>query len=241
MKVIAHRGASGHLPENTLPAYELAIEMRADMIEIDLHRTRDGAIVIAHDEVLPGLGGPDGAPDEIGRSDLEVVRALDVGDGERVPLLDEVLDGFASRIPFNLEIKASEQDGEYPGLEEEVVAALRARGLGADILFSSFRPGVLERLRALDADARLALLVSPRDADISLDAALEQAVALGCEALNPHWVQADEDWVARSRDAGLQINVYTVNEISGMRRMLDLGVDGVFTNFPDQLRALLEG
>ena len=85
--VIAHRGASRERPENTLPAYALAVEQGADMIEIDLHRTRDGALVVAHDAELAGLGGRG----EIADATLGQVRALDAGAGERVPTLDEVL------------------------------------------------------------------------------------------------------------------------------------------------------
>lgn len=232
MQVIAHRGASGHRPENTLPAYELAIEMRADMIEVDLHRTHDGAIVITHDSSFAGLG-------EIGEAPLAAVRALDVGGGLRVPILDELLDGFAPRIAFNLEIKWG-RAGDYAGLEAETLAALRARGLGADILFSSFRPSILARLREQAPGARLALLVSPEDRSYSLDAALARAAELACEALNPHWSQLDETLVSRAHASGLHVNVYTVNELVGMRRMLDLGVDGVFTNFPDRLRILVD-
>ena len=99
--VIAHRGASAYRPENTMPAYALAIEMRADMIEIDLHRTRDGEIVITHDEELSSLGGAG----EIADASAAEIQRLDAGDGERVPTLDDVLDGFGHQIPFNLEIK----------------------------------------------------------------------------------------------------------------------------------------
>jgi glycerophosphoryl diester phosphodiesterase len=232
MQVIAHRGASGHRPENTLPAYELAIEMASDMIEIDLHLTRDGEIVITHDADLPGLG-------EIGDATSEQVRAIDAGQGERIPTLDEVLDGFAKRIPFNLEIKWG-ASGDYQGLEARTLEALAARGLGLEILFSSFRLSVLRRLREQDPSARLALLVSPEDQSFSLDEALDRAVELGCEALNPHWVQANSELVERAHGAGLLVNVYTVNETAGMRRMLELGIDGVFTNFPDLLRGLLD-
>jgi glycerophosphoryl diester phosphodiesterase len=235
MQVIAHRGASGHRPENTLPAYELAIEMRADMIEIDLHRTRDGAIVVAHDAVLEGLG--EGR--EIGDATLEQVRALDAGGGERVPTLAEVLDGFGARIPLNLELKWGAA-GDYPGMEKETQAALAERGLGADILFSSFRPTILRRLREADPKARLALLTSPRDPNPNLGSALARAAELACEALNPHWSQLEPALVERSHEAGLGVNVYTVDEVPAMRRMLDLGVDGLFTNFPDRLRALLD-
>lgn len=234
MEVIAHRGASGHLPENTLPAYALAVEMRADMIEIDLHLTRDGEIVVTHDAELEGLGGQG----EIGDATLAEVRALDAGGGERVPTLAEVLDGFGAQIPFNLEIKWG-ASGDYVGLEAQVLAALAERGLAESILFSSFRPSVLERLRREDEDARLALLVSPRDRDYALETAVARAVELGSEAINPHLVQVDERLVALAHEVGLAVNVYTVDPPEQMRRMLELGVDGVFTNLPDRLRGIL--
>jgi glycerophosphoryl diester phosphodiesterase len=229
--VIAHRGASGHLPENTLPAYELAIEMRADMIEIDLHRTRDGAIVIAHDADLAGLG-------QIGDATVQEVRALDAGGGEKIPLLDEVLEGFGDRIPFNLEIKWGAA-GDYPGLEAEVLAALSQRGLAETILFSSFRDSILARLREQDPQARLALLVSPRGRNFTVAGAIDRARRLGAEALNPHLSQADPALVGAAHAAGLAVNVYTVDREDDMRRLREAGVDGLFTNHPGRLRALL--
>ena len=232
MIVIAHRGASGHRPENTLPAYQLAIEMQADMIEIDLHLTIDDQVVVAHDAELSGLG-------EIGEHTLEEARVLDMGEGEKIPTLDEGLDGFASRIPFNLEIKWGAA-GDYRGLEAQTLEALRKRGLGANILFSSFRRSVLRRLREQDPAARLALLVSPESRSYTLGSALELATELGCEALNPHWSQLDQRLIERCHQVGFAVNVYTVNEGSGMRRMRELGVDGVFTNFPDRLRELIQ-
>lgn len=218
-----------------MPAYALAVEMSADMIEIDLHLTRDEEIVVTHDAELYGIGGRG----EVGDATLAEVRALDAGDGESVPTLAEVLDAFGHVIPFNLEVKWGAR-GDYPGLEEQVLAELERRGLGPGILFSSFRPSVLARLRALDADARLALLVSPRDREYTLEAAIERAIDLGAEALNPHLVQADEALVAAAHAAGLSVNVYTVDPPEQMRRMLALGVDGVFTNLPDRLRGILD-
>jgi hypothetical protein len=138
--VIAHRGASASRPENTLSAYALAVEQRSDMIEIDLHRTRDGEIVITHDQDLAGLGG-DG---EIADATFASVRALDAGDGQRVPTLDEVLDVFGSRIPFNLELKRGTRI-EYPDLEAASIDAVERRGLLDTTLFSSFYDSVLGR------------------------------------------------------------------------------------------------
>ncbi|MDJ0852386.1 MAG: glycerophosphodiester phosphodiesterase family protein [Myxococcota bacterium] len=228
--VIAHRGASAHRPENTLPAYALAVEQRADMIEIDLHLTRDGAVVIAHDEALGGLGGVG----EIADATLDEVRALDAGGGEQVPTLDEVLDAFGSAIPFNLELKWASA-GLYPGLEELALEAVRSRGLLARTLFSSFQDAVLARLRALEPAARLAFLVSPRDAG----RALERAGAVGAEALNPWFRLATGDLIEAAHAAGLTVFPYTVDPEDEMRRLLGLGVDGLFTNHPGRMRRLV--
>jgi glycerophosphoryl diester phosphodiesterase len=228
--VIAHRGASGYRPENTLPAYELAVEQRADMIEVDLHRTRDGAIVVTHDEALAGLGGRG----EIAEASLAEVRALDAGGGARVPILDELLDGFGGRIALNLELKRA-SGGDYPGLEEAALAALEARGLLGGTLFSSFYDPVLRRLRALSPAARLGLLVSRRYPQ----GALERARALGAEALHPERPLVTRELVAAAHAEGLAVYVFTVDDPDDMRRLLDLGADGIFTNFPDRMRALL--
>lgn len=228
--VIAHRGASGERPENTMPAYALAIKQRADMIEIDLHCTRDGAIVIAHDERLPGL--PGGC--EIGECSLADVRALGKGD-ERVPSLDEVLDAFGARIPFNLEIKCGGV-GPYPGIEVTALSALESRGLGPTILFSSFDDGVLRRLREAAPTARIGVLVSGR----APERWLERCAAVGAEAVHFWKGLAMEVAVETAHREGLAVYVYTVDDPAEMRVLLARGCDGLFTNFPARMRELLE-
>jgi glycerophosphoryl diester phosphodiesterase len=229
--VIAHRGASGSLPENTLPAYELAVEQRADMIEIDLHRSRDGETLIAHDEDLAGLGGRG----EIAEATAAEIRALDAGNGERVPILEEVLDAFGSRIPFNLELKRGRR-AIYADLEPAALAAVESRGLLDRTLFSAFCDPVLERLRALSPAARIALLLSSRDPERPL----ERARAVAAEAINPSILLATPALIDAAHAEGLAVYVFTVDAEDDMRRLLDLGVDGMFSNFPARLRALMD-
>ncbi len=227
--VIAHRGASGYRRENTLPAYELAVEQCADMIEIDLHRTRDAATVVIHDERPQGLDAP-----EIGAATLAEVRALDLGGGARVPTFDEVLDAFGPRIALNVELKRG-GGGPYPGLEAAAVEAVARRELLARTLFSSFDDAYLAGLRREAAGARRALLLDPRSAERPL----ERARAVGAEAINPWLGLATRDLVEAAHAEGLAVYVFTVNREADMRRLLDLGVDGLFTDYPDRLRALL--
>lgn len=229
--VIAHRGASAQRPENTLPAFELAVSMRADMIETDLHRTRDGAVVITHDEELAGLGGRG----EIADATLAEIRALDAGGGARVPTLDEMLDAFGARIAFNLEIKKGTR-AEYEGIEEIAVEAVRSRGIADRTLFSSFYDPVLARLRALAPDARVGLLISRRY-PVRI---VERARALGAEAIHPEAPLVDAALVEAAHEAGLAVYVFTVDDPAEMRRLLGLGVDGLFTNHPDRMRELVD-
>jgi glycerophosphoryl diester phosphodiesterase len=228
--VIAHRGASAARPENTLSAFALALEQGADMIEIDLHRTRDGALVVAHDEDLERLGGRG----EIGDATLAEIRQLDAGEGQRVPTLDEVLDRFGARIPFNLELKRGSA-AEYPGLERATLEAVERRGLLDQTLFSSFQDAVLERLRGLAQTARIGVLVGPR----SSGRWLERARAVGAETVH-FWVSlVNEDVIEAAHAAHLGVLVYTVDAVNEMRRLLGLGLDGLFTNRPDRLRGLV--
>jgi len=229
--VIAHRGASGDRPENTLSAFQLAVEQRADMIETDLHLSRDDAIVIRHDPDLASLG----LQRAIRATELAQIRSLDAGAGETIPILDEVLDRFGSKIAFNLEIKSG-SDGAYPGLEAAALGAVESRGLLASTLFSSFCDGVLARLRALSPTARLAVLVSRRRSR----GVLERARAVGAEALNPWFGLASAGFIDLAHADGFAVYPYTVDALAEMRRCLEAGVDGLFTNHPDRLRELLD-
>ncbi len=228
--VIAHRGASGHLPENTMPAFRLAVKQQADCIEIDLHLTRDRSIAITHDEALAGIGGQGEVADIV----LRDLRALDAGGGEPVPTLSEVLDEFGPQIPFNLELKRSTR-GPYEGLEKATLDEVERRGLLAGTLFSSFYDPVLANLRSLSEPARLALLISRRFPDRWA----ERASELGAEAVNPENALVDAAFVKKAHGEGLAVYVYTVDDAGRMQELIDFGVDGIFTNHPDRMRALL--
>jgi len=200
------------------------------MIEIDLHLSRDDAIVVRHDEDLASLG----LRRDIRATDLAEIRSLDAGDGEKIPTLDEVFDGFGSQIAFNLEIKTGSERA-YPGLEAAALRAVEGRGLLASTLFSSFCDGVLGRLRALSSEARLAVLVPARRPE----GALDRARSVGAEALNPWYGLVNTELIDLAHAAGLAVYPYTVDASADLRMCLEIGVDGIFTNYPDRLRELL--
>lgn len=219
---IAHRGASRDAPENTLEAFGLAIEQGADMIETDLHLLPDGSVPLHHDSEI------DGVP--VGELTLGQLR-------QRIPslpTLEEALDHFGSAIPFNLELKSSAR-APYPGLPERVITCLAERDLLERTLFSCFWDPALARLRELEPAARVGLLVSPR----SNIAVPERAGSLGAEAVHPELSLLTKDLVAELHAGGFRVNVYTVDDEGDQRRLIDWGVDGLFTNVPARLSKLL--
>ncbi len=232
--MIAHRGASGERPENTLAAFELAIEQSANMIETDLHLSRDGVVVVHHDAGLHRLG-LDGEIRDYSAAELARLDAApDLDLVERMPTLLDLLDGLADRIEFNLELKIG-LAAPYEGIEAHVLRELEVRALVPKMLLSCFDDAVLSRLRAQSSAARLAVLVSPR----APEAILERAARVGAEAINPECSLVTRELVDAAHAAGLAVYPYTANSSRLMRRLLDFGVDGIITNYPARLRDLL--
>lgn len=233
--VIAHRGSSGSRPENTFAAFEHAVEESADMIETDLHLSRDTIVVIHHDPELERLG-EEGEIRDHTASELALMNAAPgAAISETMPTLLDILDRFGDRIQFNLELKVGANDIAYEGLEDIVVSAVEERGLMPRILFSSFYDPVLARLRDRSAAARIALLISPR-ANFAI---LGRAARVAAEAINPDITLVTEDLVQQAHRAGLRVYPYTANDSNEMAGLLDCGVDGIITNHPARLRALL--
>jgi glycerophosphoryl diester phosphodiesterase len=232
--VIAHRGSSGERPENTLSAFERAIEQSADMIETDLHLTRDAVVVIHHDAELGRLGLAGEIRDRTAAELLALNAAPGSATPEGMPTLLDLLDRFGKRIEFNLELKMG-SERPYDGIEDIVVSAVEARGLMPRMLFSSFHDDVLERLRARSPGARIARLVSAR----APQRLFAHAERVGAEAVNPHVSLVDRALVQEAHDRGLRVYPYTANERGEMRRLLDCGVDGIITNHPALLDSLL--
>jgi len=230
--VIAHRGASGTCPENTLAAFRRAVELGADMIELDVQLARDGAVVVIHDWTVDRTTDGTGA---VGDRTLAELRALDAGRwfapafaGERVPTLEEVL--RAVPVPINVELKPRGEDG----LESRALAVVRGAHALDRVVFSSFDRGILERLHGLAPDAALALLW---ECDPISDA-LAWAGRVGARALHLRKDAASSESLTEAASARLPVRVWTVNERSEFDRLGGLGVDAVFTDFPERFLQL---
>ena len=239
MWVVAHRGASGHAPENTMAAFRRAVEMGARFIETDLHLTRDARVVAIHDSTLDRTTNGRGLVDLL---PLKEVRALDAGAwfgshaaesfaGERVPTLDEILRFARERdIIFYLEIKS---DGTW-GVEHAVVAALRDTGEAARVIILSFDPATLLSVNRLDQTMMTGYLCEHPSNDL-----VERSVRAGARQIAPRGDLVTPDLVKKAHEAGLQVVTWTINEPEQMRRLIAAGVDGIMSDYPDRLASVL--
>ena len=232
MLVIAHRGASGSRPENTLVAFRRAEALGAQMIELDVQLTRDREVVVMHDWTLRRTTRSRG---RVVSRTLADLRRLDAGAwfdpayaGEAVPTLAEVLD--AVRIPVNIELKARRNDG----LEARALEAVRAAGAERRVVFSSFDPRSLRRIRRLDAEVAIAVLWSRR----RLAMPLRLAAGVRATALHIRKDAATPAEVQKAVACGLEVRAWTVNDPGDFARLGAMGVAGVFTDFPERFLQL---
>ncbi len=229
--LIAHRGLSARFPENTMAAFRAAADAGAEMLELDVGLSSDGQVVVLHDATLDrttdGRGELSGQP-------WSALAALDAGAwfdpafaGERLPLLSQVLDELGGRIAINVEIKPEAVHSALAGgIEEQVVAMVRQRGLQPRVTVSSFEPGAVARVHRLDPSIRTAVLYHT---ELELDP-VALVTLFGADGLhcNRHHVTAAA--VGALHERGLYVGVYTANEAGELRRLRDLGVDAIFTD-----------
>lgn len=236
---LAHRGFSANYPENTMAAFRAAVDAGCDGLELDVHLSADGEVVVLHDDTLERT--TDGFGPVSARS-LAELQALDAGSwmsprfaGEHIPHLDEVLALAAETgILLNIEIKNT---GEYNApLVEKVLAMVQERNLESQVLLSSFHCGTVEAAAKLDPKIVSALLYSNP---------LIRAISLcrkgGMRAVHPAYqlLFYNPLLLRLCRAKGLMVNVWTVNLPEDMRRLIRMGVDGIITNYPDLLAQVL--
>jgi glycerophosphoryl diester phosphodiesterase len=233
--VLGHRGARHAAPENTMKAFELALTEGADGVELDVRLDGDGRVVVLHDRTLERVSkGTE-------RRDVEALRAaelarVDVGDGERTPLLADVLAWSRERrVRVNVELK---QDVSRPfTLIDGVVRAVRAQGRAEDLLvFSSFQPLFVAALAVWLPSYARAWLVHEKQRIFRRAPAFR---ALGADGVHPQHTLVTERSMARWKRRPALVNVWTVNAAADVRRVAALGVDAVISDHPgDALKAI---
>jgi glycerophosphoryl diester phosphodiesterase len=229
--VIAHRGASGHAPENTLAAFKKAVALGAAFIETDLQLSRDARFVAIHDSTLNRTTNGQGAVHEMTLSNL---RRLDAGSwfgsefaGERIPTLEEILE-FSKKndVVFYLELKPA---GSWGG-EHALVGALRQSGEIPRAVVISFDPAVLLNLRKIEATLMTGLLY-----DGQLEKPVKKAVEVGARQLVARGDLVTPALLKEARKNDLQVICWTVNHPAHMRMLIAAGVNGIMSDYPDRL------
>jgi glycerophosphoryl diester phosphodiesterase len=244
--VVAHRGGALLWPENSLLAFQEALALGVEALEFDLHLTADGEVVVIHDATLDRTTTGHGAVRDTPLAALAPVR-LRTRDGmvteQRIPTLAQVLDlAAAARVELLPEIKVGADRQRYAGIEEKVLALLRARGLLGRATVQAFQPETIRRLRALEPTARTMFLVSQgqvQRAGAAPADVVEWARAVGANDLGVDHRILDSSLAVAARSAGFRLSVWTVNEEVDIRRVLDIGVAMVMTDRPDLVRRLL--
>jgi glycerophosphoryl diester phosphodiesterase len=219
--IIAHRGASGYEYENSLAAFRRAVMLDADGVELDIHATRDGAIVVHHDPDIPGIGP------------IALLSAAEAGqvrlpNGEKLPLLQEVL-ALVGEHDVWVEVK-----NLPPAFDTALFEVLERGPAPARYAVHSFDHRIIRRLGEACPGLARGILLTAR-----LDDPVAALLSVGATTLWQEWQLVDQDLVRRVHQADARIIAWTVNEIGDLERLMRLGVDGLCSNYPDRIRVAL--
>jgi glycerophosphoryl diester phosphodiesterase len=232
--IIGHRGYRAKYPENTLAGFKAAIDAGADMIEFDVRLSQDGHPVVIHDARLDRT--TDGAGPVFAKP-LRELKKHDAGGWfhprfktETLPTLDEVLDLVNKRVLMNIEIKvdANQPCDSYEGIEEKVMDSVFRHNAGDYVLISSFNRNILEKLRLMKVPPAIGVLSEFGEEKEGLAACR----TLDAFSWHPYYLALDKAQVVRAHENGFKVICYTVNEPDDIRKLIDMGVDGLFTDDP---------
>ncbi|MBF11419.1 MAG: glycerophosphodiester phosphodiesterase [Flavobacteriaceae bacterium] len=224
--VIGHRGAKGHLAENTLPSISKAIELGVDGVEIDVFQCASGELVVFHDKTLEKLTNATGYIEAL---DLDSIQRIEVLNGFSIPTLGEVLDLIKGRIFLNIELKGSQTALKTDKL---LKTYFKLEAWSPDkILISSFNWQELKIFREVNREISIAILTE----DDPLDA-IPIGLELNAVAINPNYESLNSENVSKINKAGFKIYPWTVNAPEDINRMIIYGVEGIITDFPERIR-----
>ena len=228
MIVFGHQGAPGYAPENTLTSFNKAIRCGADWIELDVHRVADELLVI-HDYRLDRTTDGKGI---IYKQSIDYIRSLNAGQGEKIPFIAEVIDAVDRRAGINIEIKSA--DTAKPVMELVSHYTQKCGWSINDFMISSFNHFELKIVREINPNIKIGILLYgvPLDSDQIMQVIRPNSINISIEFIS----QSIVDIIHQKK---LNVFVYTVNYHDDIQWMLDLGVDGVFTDYPDRVKEII--
>lgn len=231
-RVIAHRGASAYAPENTMSAFNLAVELEADAIELDVKLLKDGNIIVLHDRTLDRTTNGAGS---VYRCTYQDLSELDAGASfaaefsfEKIPTLDQVLEEHGGRIRMNIEL--TNYHRPWDRLPRECVKMVKRYQLADSILFSSFNPWTLLQVKKVAPDIKRALLLGAGTTPL-LERLFRSMIE--SDVLHPQHTLLENVRTNRFVPRYSKINVWTVNERNRMLELMEMGVSGIITDYPD--------
>lgn len=239
--VFAHRGACALAPENTISSFELAVAHGADAVELDAKLSKDGQVMVIHDPTLERTTNGKGKVNEFTLKELKKFDAgskFSVGfSGERIPTLEEVFEHVGKKLLVNVELTnyKSPQDDLIP----RVVELVKKHNMQQRVLFSSFLPKNLINIRVLIPEAAVAQLSLPGLPGMVTRSNCMRHVSPAI--IHPYLTDVSARYVRKEHSKGRRVHVWTVNHEIDLRRMLELNVDGIFTDDPQKARNLMAG
>lgn len=224
IEVIGHRGAAGLEPENTLRSIRRAIEIGVDRVEIDVRVTKDGRLVVIHDETVDRTTNGHGYVRDM---TFEEIRKLDAGKGEKVPTLEEALNLTRGKVILQIELKVAEAT-------EPTIELIEENGAEREVVITSFIHSLLKKVRYLNPAIRTGALFFDVQEDI-----FERTISACAEAIHIYYRNITPKLVENAHKRGLKVVAWNPDEVGDMKRIISLGVDAICSNRPDILINLL--
>lgn len=244
--VLGHRGASAYAPMNTIPAFELAVQQGADGVELDVHLSKDGHLIVLHDFTIDHTTDSTGYAKDL---TLAQLKELDAGKkfspafaGTRIPTLDEVFEAVGHNLRLiNVEIKSVDLE-HTDGVEQATADCIQRHNLQSSIIVSSFNPYALRRFRAILPEVAIGYLYeSDTVHSAGGNVALSLMDGVPYEACHPYHPVIDKAYMEAARSSGYRVNTWTVNEPARALELQQLGVDAIITDKPDIMIEALRG
>ena len=237
--VIAHRGDPLAKPQNTRAAFVSAMQYDISMIETDVNMTKDGVLVVIHDQKVDNTSNGNG---KVFDQTLSELKELDFGSwmgeafgGEKILTLDEFIELTREKVPsLNIEIKNGPI--HYPDIEEKVISTVKKYDMVERVIISSFDHFALKKVKEIEPKIFTAILYHGGLIDEITPAKNAKA-----DALHPEYTLVTKETIRTANDAGLFVNVWTVDDEADMRDLIDIGVNGLITNFPEKAARIIKG
>ena len=225
--IIGHRGAMGHIAENTIPSIEKAMKLGVDGIEIDVFKCKTGELVVFHDQKLDRLTNSTGFIESL---ELDSIKNIIVLDKYKIPTLEEVLELIDGQVKLNIELKGYGTASPTNNLINQYIN--NGKWKEDKFIISSFKWGELEKIRELNMTIPIAVLVNSNVNPID---ALPFAKKIKAIAINPYFKDLNQENIQEIQSNGFKVFPYTINELDDIERMIKLGVDAIITDYPERV------